>query len=79
MGFENHRIRKSGWLMISLCAMLMSGCASGNPAVPQINLYECPEPEAYPKDPSLAELIYALNDTFMAWEACHSAVNAQKV
>jgi len=48
----------------------MTSCAhEETPRLPD-SFYACPVPEAYPENPNVAELIYALNDTYLAWEEC---------
>lgn len=82
----NCKIRKLNWLIpgsplsrgkqlwvIVICAMFMSGCASVSPVALPDNFYDCPEPEEYPENPTLFDLIYSLNDTYLAWEACRQA------
>lgn len=58
---------------------LMTACAHVAPVAAPIEFYDCPEPEDYPENPTLGDLIYALNDTYLAWEACHSAVAAKTI
>lgn len=52
--------------------MFMSSCANGKEPEPMDSFYSCAEPEDYPDNPDMASLIYALNDTYLAWEECHS-------
>ncbi len=50
----------------------MTACAHDKPVMASADFYACPEPEPYPKNPTSADLIYALNDTYLAWESCHA-------
>lgn len=59
------------------CALSMTACASVRQETP-LSLYECPAPEAYPEEPGLADLIYALSDTYLAWEECRDNMEALK-
>ena len=40
------------------------------------SFYACREPASYPAEPGLADLVEALNDTYLAWEDCHAVVEA---
>lgn len=55
----------------------MSGCANGSAAILTVDS-SCAAPEAYPENPDYADLIYALNDTYLAWEECHDALSSRK-
>lgn len=69
----NWRVVRRWSLMLS-CAMLMTACANVRQGLWPSSYYECPAPEVYPAQPTQAELIYALNDTYLAWEECRDRV-----
>jgi hypothetical protein len=61
-----------------LCALPMTACASVSPAALPASLTTCRAPAPYPAEPGIADLVEALNDTYLAWEECHATVEMMR-
>lgn len=53
----------------------MTACASVSPGALPVSLTTCRAPEPYVMEPGLADLVEALNDTYIAWEECRDIVD----
>ena len=56
------------------CALLMTACASVNAPMLPVSAFTCRSPEPYIEVPGIADLVEALNDTYLAWEECSTAL-----
>lgn len=54
--------------------LLMTACANVSPTVLPASLTTCRAPEHYPVESEQADLVEALNDTYLAWEECADVV-----
>ena len=57
-----------------VCALLMTACASVNAPMLPVSAFTCRAPEPYIGAPGIGDLVEALNDTYLAWEDCSTAL-----